>query len=484
MMRLVRTRHAAGFALAMGVITTAAAATAQSPVSGGGEATATDGLVMGDWLLRPNLELRTQGEFRRNPFDTGGEVLPSGQLASPTGRADGAVQDQWLVLTRARLGIAAERGPVRAVLELQDARAWGETPPMLADQRDTMPSTAARLAYAEVRDGGVRASYFRLGRQEVVWGEGRLLGASDWSPTGRSLDAARTTLVWGDFDFEGLAAMLVSPGALPAELQHSASGDPEGTGAQLYGLRIAWHIAPLLNVESNNLARIVRQPTDGLLDPGDLYLAGLRLSGEYLTLSYSVEGAYELGRAAVVDATRSRKAYAGVARVGWRTGLPWKLRVGAQGAYASGQKEEDPTSPQGDRTRFDPILPDVRDGHGAMGLYAWSNIIEGAGTLELTPMEDAHLTLGYRYVSLVEPTDTWQTAALLPVGRDLNNTSTALGQELDASIAIEPWAPVRVVAGYGAFLTGEGGKNLLAASGRGRPDLQHYGYLQFNVSTP
>ena len=81
-----------------------------------------------------------------------------------------------------------------------------------------------------------------------------------------------------------------------------------------------------------------------------------------------------------------------------------------------------------------------------MGLYAWSNLMEGAGTLHASPWKDTELTLGYRYVAMVEPSDAWQTATLTPVGRDPANEDTALGQEIDAGFKVTPWAPVDVAA--------------------------------------
>jgi hypothetical protein len=443
-------------------------------------ASASQALVMGDWHVRPLLELRSQAEVRIHPFDTGGASIPAGPSTSTVGSTQPQVDNQWWVLSRGRLGIAAERGPLRAVLELQDARLWGETSALRFDARDGLPTTSARLAFAELRDTGPRASFLRLGRQEIVWGDGRLLGASDWSPTGRSLDAVRGQWVLGNFDFEGFSSILVAPGATPPAMRRGTDGDPEGAGAQLHGVRLAWHIAPLLHVESNNLGRFARQPTDDLLDPSDLYLTGLRIWGSYPGLSYSLEGAYEAGRTAVVGTTRTRSAWAAAAKVLYQPGLFWDLGVGLEGAYATGQKSGD----EDKLTRFDPVLPDVRLGLGPMGLYAWSNLVEAAGLVHLSPLENTTLTFSYRYVAMAEPSDAWQTAALTPVGHAPDNDEASLGQELDASIEIKPWAPIGVVAGYGAFLTGDGAKNVLEASGRGRPDLQHHGYLQVTMRVP
>ncbi len=471
-------RHLASFAIAIGLLSAVGPARAQTPTSGPGAA-ASDALVMGEWLLRPSLALRTQTEYRRHPFDTGGADVPPGFSTAPVGKVGDVVDNQWWVASRARLGLTVERGPLRGVVEIQDARGWGESPPTQLDARDNLSSTAARQAFFEVRGSGRRAPYLRLGRQEIVWGDGRLVGASDWSPTGRSLDAVRARWVLGDFDFEGFSSVLVSSGATPPELRRGDYADPEGAGAQLHGIRLAWHIAPLLHVESNNLARIVREPTNNLLDPSDLYVVGLRVWGRYPGISYAVEGAYELGRTAIVDTTQDRRAYAAAARARYEPGLPWNLGFGIEGAYASGQAED-----QENITRFDPVLPDVRLGLGAMGLYSWSNLVEGAGIVDASPWADTKVKIGYRYVAMAEPSDAWQTAALAPVGRDPQNEETGLGQEVDVGLEVTPWAPVHIVAGYGAFFTAEGGKNLLASAGRGRPDMQHYGYLQVTMQAP
>jgi hypothetical protein len=469
-----------------------AQARAQSSEAAASEATPTDAIAVGEWLLRPTLQLRARGEARRNPFDTGGTALSpaaalpaSAQSLSPPP----AVRNQWLVMERARIGLSAERGPLRAVVELQDARVWGENVPGSADGRDALPNTGARLAFGELRGQGERASFLRLGRQELVWGEGRLIGRNDWSPTGRSLDALRGTLVLGDFDLEALAAVLVAPGALPPEASRGAGTAPEGPGAQLYGTHVTWHLAPLLEIEAAVLGRFVREPTHGLLTPSDLVAIDLRLCGRWLGLTYSAEIVHEYGRVAAIGSNRDIDAYAGVARVGYDTGVLGHLTLGAQAAYASGQK------PGSDKvTRFDPILPDVRGVHGAMGLYGWSNMAELGASVGFTPWRESRVTLGWRNVSLAEPSDQWVSASLLSIGRDPGNGARTLGNEIDAALAYSPWEPLSLATGYGLFVTAEGAKAVLVRTGRveaddrGRagaaPGLQHYGYLQATLTVP
>lgn len=482
MIDLRTTSRAAAFALLLAIPSIASVAHAQSYDAPDEDATFSDGVAIGEWRFRPSIELRTLGEYRRRPFDTGGATIVDDTSVGTAARDP--VKDQGYVIQRSRLGLTADRGMFRLALQIQDARAWGEVPPSRVDRRDSLPGTAPHLAYGELHGRGEHSSFLRLGRQEIRWGDGRMLSESDWSPTGRSLDALRGMVVVGDVDLDAFASMLTPPGAEPPELRRGSQGRAEGTGAQLYGLRAAWHVSPLLHIEWNNLGRIVRDPVDGTTAPSDLGASGLRVSGDFKRISYAAEGTYEVGRKAIVATTEQIRAYAGAARVELTTGLPGKLAIGAQGAYASGRKHNG-ADPSGDTdTRFDPMLADVHDNHGPMGAYAWSNVIEGAGLLRFTPIAESRVTLAWRYVMLAEPTDTWWSASLVPIGRDGNNSDSKLGQELDAGIDYTPWAPLRIAAGYGAFLTGGGARNILESSGRGRPDVQHYGYLQLTLRAP
>ena len=454
-------------------------------------------IAIGDWQIKPLLEIRSQAELRHGPNDA--KASANGDISSnassdasstdlvATTAMPALVDNQWWVLSRGRFGLAAERGPASMVVELQDARYWGESSSMRFDLRDSLPSTSARLAYAEIHGFGYRSSFVRLGRQQIEWGDGRLLGGADWSPTGRSLDALRGQLVLGDFDIEAFASLLVGPGVVPVELQRGLPNTPGGNGVQLHGLRVAWHIAPLLNVESNNVGRIARQQNNATVSPRDLFVSSLRISGSYPGISYAVEGAYELGNGASSGASSSDegpdrlRAWAVGGKARYEMGVLWNLGFGIEGAYSSGQNSSSNV------TRFEPVLPDTRPGihhsgsGGAMGILAWSNAIQGAGSVSISPSDDTLLILGYRYLALAEPDDMWRSASLVPVGSLPGNNDSLIGHELDARIEAAPWAPVDIVAGYSALLTGDGAKNVLEVQGLGRPNIQHYGYLQITM---
>lgn len=451
-----------------------------------------ESIPVGQWTFRPTVEVRVRGEYRRHPFDAGGDVYdPTAILAADYQSSlpkltstQPAVKDQYFVTERARIGIGVDRGPVTAQVTLQDARVWGEgTSALTGTGQPAMPSFAPYEAYIDVHTRSGRRVFFRVGRQKIVWGDGRLLGANDWSVTGRSLDAARFGFQVGDVDVEMMASMLATPGRYEKAVD-TTSGMmgttlTEGAGAQLYGLNIVYHALPLLNIEATGFARIVRDPVPSTLTPSNTFVIDGRLSGDRRGFRYALEGAYELGNVASFGENRDLRAFAFAGWASWETALPGHLTFSAEGAYASGDKGET----TGKITRFDPLLPDEHTSLSPMSLVAWSNLILGGGSISLRPADEVGLSAGYHYAALAQPGGRWSSAALYPIGGVPTNTARALGHEIDAAIRIVPWKPFEIETGYGIFLRGAGADAILQAAQRAAT-LQHWAYLQTTVRMP
>jgi hypothetical protein len=449
-----------------------------------------ESIVIGGWTFRPSVELRVRSELRQYPVDTGGDVYSSnavlaqgfGTALPPVLETRTAVETQWLIGERARIGLAVDHGPITGVLSLQDARLWGTTETAFVGPGESeLPSTAPYEAYIDVHTRSGRRVFFRLGRQRIVWGDGRLLGESDWSFTPRSLDAARLGLQIGDVDLEAMAVLLAAPGGTPPSVAGTRKPITEGTGGQLYGIDAVWRLLPLFNVELTALARVIREPRPSWLTPGDTVVLDARFFGDRRGFRYAVEGAYEIGRVATYGEDRPLSAFALAARAELETALPGGLTFGARGAYASG--DDGSADPGVTQHRFDPILPDEHTNLAPMGLYAWSNLIEVGGTVRVNPLDELAITAGYTLALLAEPGGRWVTARLFPVGSDPANASRSLGHEIDASVALTPWEPLRFELGYGLFLFGDGAKTILAASSR-PADLQHWAFLQATLRAP
>jgi hypothetical protein len=448
--------------------------TAAGPRAEAQPARAPSGLSLGEWWIEPSIQLRTRGEYHRPgvPIDPPSAVIGSGfGYGAP-------IRNQWFLHERARLGLAVERGPIAGVVAVQDSRLWGSVGPMFVDANADQPVSFYR-AYLEVRGDDPRPASLRVGRQEVKWGEGRLLGISDWSPRPRTLDAIRARYSTRACDFEALAAVLSPPGAVPAA--YSATGSSaEGTGAQLYGMDARVHLDPLFRVEIAGLARIARWPLSAGLVPSDTYVASARLFGDRLGLDYAVEAAYEIGRTAAVGAVRDLAASAVNARLSWQTAWLLRPRFGISGAYASGSEDSVGATVH----RFDPILPDNRSGLGQMGLYAWTNIADVAVTASAAPIEDLDVSAAYRQLRLSDASGAWFSADLVAIGRDRSNVDHFLGHEVDAAVTFTPYGALAIGAGYGALFAGAGARKILRASGRGDSKLLHAAFVQATLTAP
>lgn len=413
---------------------------------------APESVPVGEWKLAPVVELRVRGE----------------------GRHDLDAQDHGTLTTRARLGADAERGPIELRVVLQDARVWDLGAGSGAfGQPGALAQTGAYEAWLEAHTAEAHPSFARLGRQAITWGEGRLLGASDWSPTGRTLDAARGRLVAGDWAFEALGASLSDP--------VSAAGSPVPSAyGELLGARVEWALDPLLAAEVYGLGRFAQaNPVSDLEGSvkGNTYTAALALHGDARGWRWGVEGAAQVGHADAL--ALDRLAWATSGHLGYlleQTLLRPRLTVG--GSYASG-------SAGGSRYgTFDPLLPDAHVGYGAMDLFSWSNIIEGHARVAVEPFADATAAVEYRYARQAQAGGAWRSDYLITLAPPSASTQAELGHEMDATLRWSPWVPMELAVGYSALVLGDGAKALLAGERVSPPDVAHYGFGQVAVRLP
>lgn len=463
-----------------------------------------DSIPIGSWTFRPSLELRLRGEYRHAPFDAGGVLFAqsavfadaSGSNLPPvllTTFQPPPIGSAWALTERARFGLAVDKGPITASLLLQHTLPLAADPGVVAlgDGASALGGFSIYEAFLDVH-GKNRRVWARIGKQRIVWGSGRVLGESDFSQAPRALTALRLGFTFKTIDIELFAAQLAMPqlyglGGIVGSGQTAATGttvEPTNarTGSQLYGLRAAYHAMPLLTAELNALARIARPPVTTDLTPSDTIVLDARFSGDKRGFRYDAEGAYELGRIASFGQNRNLSAYAGALRTTWETALPAHLTFGAEGTYASG--DNGGTDNTATQTRFDPILPETKPIHSRMGLYAWSNTMTAGGDIAAKPTNSLLIDVGYRYVALTNPKGRWSSASLLPIGASPTNEARTLGHQIDATLGLTLWDPLRLEASYALFLTGEGAKNILDAVGRGRPEMQHYAYLQATLRAP
>ncbi len=493
----VRARFAIGFA----VFGFAPLASAQTTPA------AKTTLSVGDFDFTPELQVRTRAEYRRNPVDMGGEG---------TGFY---TEDPWAIMERARVGLAADRGPLRAKITLQDARVWGTTPPTATFggsnsyastglyegfiEIHTTNATSAANANANANNAAPEAQYIRVGRQAIVWDGGRLLGNADFSPVARTLDAVRGHANWRSLDFEAFGAILDE--AQPIGI---GFGDPTGAyagGSQLYGALASLTLDPLFRAQVYGLfrPRTGAPTTDTLVASsfrtsriGDNWTMALGVGGDSKGWKYGVTGALQLGRIDAMNVDMDRLAYAVVGDASRRFDgivLTPTLKVGA--SYASGA---DGSTTQ--YHQFDPLYPDVQVNHGLLGAFAMSNMFDVHGAVSVVPMADLHVTAEYRYARMASSVGDWVDTYLVRVGAGPCAAATCgaspsldLGHEVDVVVSYRPWPALDISAGYALLILGDGAKQVLVSEQRGStnasgvfsaPDLSHYAFLQLTLTVP
>lgn len=427
------------------------------------------------WELRPLVEARVRGEYHVFPMFDGNYRQSAVLSPDPIVTGIDTVDDLILVWERVRLGLGVKKGPVLAQVTLQDVRSIGTTMRgrKIAGQPE-LPVTSPYEAYIDVATDD-RSVFFRLGRQEIVLGDGRLVGRSDDFPTGRTLDAARLFGKIGDFDLQGFAAMLVPPGEKEGSSDFSA-------GSQLYALDATWHAAPFIQAELYALARLVREPLDSdILTPSDVFVGAARVFGDYRGVRYSVTGAFEGGRVAQRDTSELKTLISGgvAGRVEWETALPWRFTFGGQGAYASGAGHDAETL-----HTFDPILPDTTAHFGPASFYAWTNIIEGGADVAARPIEELFFRLTYRVLGSADA-GRWHSASLFPIGQ--TSGAGLLGHVAGFDFRARPWPWLDLGAAYWIMVHGDDAKDVFTTARSFTvepPDFSEMAMLDARVNLP
>ncbi len=113
-----------------------------------------------------------------------------------------------------------------------------------------------------------------------------------------------------------------------------------------------------------------------------------------------------------------------------------------------------------------------------------ADFLAAALTTTLTPLEDGTLAIAYRHVRLADSRGAWFAASLLPVGQNVRNDAEFLGHEIDAAMSYAPFEALLLSAGYGAFITGEGARAILAGRSDAGPRILSAAFVQASLVAP
>ncbi len=327
----------------------------------------------------------------------------------------------------------------------------------------------------------------KVGRQELQYGNERLIGNADWNNVPRSFDAARlryeNDLFWAD--------AFVSRPVIPRDNAFNPSnGDDNFSGLYASTAKLLpktetqfYFLARNTGV---NAAKAVSDPLVGLPSPRDIYTAGGRLKslpGELDGWDYEVEGAYQFGRFKSSATSKSLQQDAFATEVAG--GYTWanafgQPRIGLEYDYGSGDNNPN----DGKHGTFDNLFPTNHKFYGYMDFVSWQNIHDLRFTASLKPIKRLTLAADVHGFWLADTHDFFYSVSGAPRrtgGYGINpNAGSYAGTEIDlvATYALKGYASLQ--GGYGHFFVGDYVRESLSSAGGSKDANWLYAQVVFN----
>ena len=366
-----------------------------------------------------------------------------GRLEGPMGIGYAKDRDDLYWLNRFRLtGRFAIKPWLTAAVQAQDARVEGRNGPIAgAPFRDQFD---LRLAHADI--GNVERSQVavRVGRQELAFGDQRLVGHVNWLNTARSFDAVRGVFRHKKLRVDAFAASVVT--SVVDEFNSSGAGNYfYGVDAPLALLSFGGVLEPYEFVRS---ARNQRSDT-GAIDTLVSSTTGIRFVGKLSPATdYNIEMALQRGSLATDDVA----AWAGHWVVGRTESIGHTTyRLFGEYNYASG----DGTPGDGQRGTFDHLYPTPHDKYGLADQVGWKNIHHLRAGVEVKPQSKLALAGGYHSFWLASARDALYNAGGAVVARiPAGAPDRHVGQELDVQATFTPSPRIQIHGGYSHLFTG------------------------------
>jgi hypothetical protein len=301
------------------------------------------------------------------------------------------------------------------------------------------------MAFADIGSATSHVA-LRIGRQELVYGEQRLVGHVSWLNAARTFDGAKVTVRTRAFQVDAFATSLVR--SLDSEFDKSGAGNRfSGAYATTTGLVPRGTVEPFLFVKRDVNLRGETGSVANLLT----ITSGTRVVGSLpARFDYGLEIAVQRGSLGADDV----EAWAGHWQLRKSLPGPGSVRLTGEYNYASG--DDDPAD--GVRGTFDQLYPTGHDKYGLTDQIGWKNLHHARAGIELTPLKGLPLTINYHSWWLAEQRDGLYTAGGALLARRVTGATDAhAGQELDvqATRALTPY--IQLAGGYahlfpGAFL--------------------------------
>ncbi|HEY4484860.1 MAG TPA: alginate export family protein [Nitrospiria bacterium] len=407
--------------------------------------------VFGIWMVSENAEAAVETER----VTIGGELRARYEFRDDADFNSKSDDTLAFAVSRIRLHFGYEIAPdLSFFIQMQDSRLFGSETTTASNEKNM----DLHQGYLAVKNLAGPLTVL-LGRQEMAFGDHRLVGNVGWSNIGRSFDGLRLNYAAGPVRLDGWAMIV-------RQYDNAATADPDFTkpsrdGQQFYGLHAAVKPASI-SVEPYLLYLVDTGNTAGaaMTDPAargqNRVTAGLRVDGRTAgdAVDFTAEGAYQTGGMESRGTTPKSdvRAYAYAVKAGFTLPAAIKPRIGIEYDRASG--DDDPAD--GAFKTFENLFPTNHMHYGYMDYVGWRNMQDLRVSLGVKPTAVSWIGLDYHRFSLVETADNWYAAS----GKVFRTTPAAnsekdLGQEVDLVVYGMVKEKLRMEAGYGRFIPGQ-----------------------------
>jgi hypothetical protein len=382
----------------------------------------------------------------------------------------------FLVRQRIRFDVKAKLSDdLSAFVQFQDSRLWGGEGATNSD----FFNVDLHQAYIQADRILTDALSLRIGRQELSYGDERLVGAFDWNNVGRSFDAIKAVYAkkrWSadifaarvndehDSGFffrvgeDGSGFFSLPPhqefyGAYLKFFNDSPNHKLEAYGFFLRDSRIA----------TGEFGRIRRDSTG-------IYTVGTRQelksdSGFY----YDGEVAFQTGH----RGPDGHKALALAARLGKYFKSARSPHFGFEYDFATG----DGDSQDGRSREFINLFPNNHRHYGYMDFLGWRNMHDFRLGFGFNPVSRLSFDADYHKFLLHKGDGRWSNAEGITLGFDRTGSSGKdIGQEVDFTLGFPYKEHLKFITGYSLFVPGRFAKL------RRSSDVSQFSYIQTMIS--
>jgi len=367
-----------------------------------------------------------------------------GRLEGQTGREFTPGNNDFYYLSQLRLDFNIRVcSNLRLMVQGQDSHAPGleidPRPPSFQNLLDL------RQGYLDLHHGDRRSVGLQVGRQEISFGEERVIGAGNWSNTSRSFDAARFYVSTNSARVDILAGSLV-------RTRDGAFDSPQLKGNNLYGAYASLKSARYHSkVEPFLFFRTIHQVRNerGLPGSAGFFSFGARLLGDLpKSLDYNVEMAGERG----TYATDPFRAWAGHWTLGYTARkMNTRPHLLLEYNYASG----DASPRDGRHETFDQLFPTNHSKYGTADVIGWRNMHNLRAGVEQTFKSNLKVAYDYHSHWLAQAADALYSDNGTPVARVAGGAlNRHVGNEFDVVLSCKVSKQYTFGVGYGYLWAG------------------------------